>query len=283
MKKIVFVEQRLMQRWNGNGYVTRSEWFSDSCKEAAQGFRKMGYEVFGFLPEEFEDLKFKRKLNKNTIVKGSIRTVRRALSLVGASQPKNIDIPESLMKFANRKIWKSTLGQVRRQWLVDRINYHVKPLDYQKAFNGHIFCMREGYNYDTGRYTNRLEEGSTTKDFPDDFPVLVQEMVELNDEVRIYINNRKIVGNLKKAKRYSSSPWIPSLNLINQMIESYKDQPIAYALDIARMIQSGTSREKPVLVEVNEGFSCGNYYLGPVTYAKLTESRWKEMVSTKNK
>jgi hypothetical protein len=51
-------------------------------------------------------------------------------------------------------------------------------------------------------------------------------------------------------------------------------------MDVGKLVRP---KEKPVLslIEINDGFSLGNYGLSNIKYAKMVEARWKEMVSAR--
>lgn len=257
--KLAFVEQKIdsyNSYWNPNDNNDRV-WWSESCSWADKGFRALGYEVQGFLAKDIKSL----PITRETPVRGSVRTVRTAFELAGVKQPKNIDIPSSLKKFTHRKIWKTTLGEVRRA----KKYVHIKPLDIQKGFNGHIFSP--------GDYQTRHLKA--------DYKILAAERVNFDDEFRSYVLNGKVLNTIHGKREQ---------DFVKELIASYKDAPAAYAIDCA-YINSGNFRYgaylehrsncKLALVEVNEGFSCGIYNSAEMSYrnfAKMTEARWFEIV-----
>jgi hypothetical protein len=209
----------------------------------------MGYNINGFHASKLSSM----PLDRRTIVKGSIRTVRMALWHLGCEQPENVDIPDSLRNYTHRKIWKTTMGAVRKM----RSPVFIKPLEVQKAFNGHIY----------GR------EPSKTAKLPNNYKVLASEVTTFQAEWRVYILRKKVLG----IHLYYHTANEPPINLIKEMIRAYKDAPAAYAMDIGLI-----NHPKPVhaLVEVNEGFSLGNYGIPDIDYARMVEARWKEMTNT---
>lgn len=58
-----------------------------------------------------------------------------------------------------------------------------------------------------------------------------------------------------------------------KMVDSYKNAPAGYGMDLGIIEGRGLA-----LVEVNEGFSLGNYGIPKVDYARIVEARWYEMV-----
>lgn len=257
-----YVEQYTFEKWS---HVTNSyfksgkDWFSENCEEAAQGFRKLGYKVKGFLPEELENL----PLSKSTIVKGSIRSTRRAFDIVGVPQPKNIDLPKELRKYAGREIWETTLGEVRKS----NKKIFIKPLNHQKAFNGREYRIHD----------------PTISEYPNDYKVLAQEYISIRNEHRAYILEGKILGIYD----YGSNWWRTNVDFntklkkefVKTLLSAYKSQPVAFALDFGFVEKN--DKYEPIIVEVNDGFSLGNYGLSKIKYAKMVEARWKEIISTR--
>ena len=87
-------------------------WLSENQFKAFLAFDERGYEVEPFTYNEM--LLGKVPVTRETIVVGSVDSVRKALQLLGVQPPDNIDIPECLLEFAGRKIWDSTLGEIRK-------------------------------------------------------------------------------------------------------------------------------------------------------------------------
>ena len=165
------------------------------------------------------------------------------------SRFKNID---ELLKFANRKVWTSTLGQIR----CDEPKCFIKPLKSQKLFTGHV----------RGHISYLLQ----TAHLPDEVEILCSEVVDFITEWRGFVLNKKLIG-LKNYK--GDFTKIPDSSIINQAIQEYVSSPVAYSIDMA-VDDSG----KTVLVEVNDAFALGSYGLDPVKYAMMIEARWDEIM-----
>jgi hypothetical protein len=249
------------------------KWWSGNCGDAARGLSRMGYQITGFLGENVAAA----PLDKRTVVKGSIGIVRKALYYLGCPQPENLDIPESLRKYTNRKIWETTLGEVRKK--NERV--FIKPLACQKAFQGHIF--RGGID----TYYNRPHVDYETREFKNNLPILAAEPVQWRGEWRTYVLKGEILG-VRNYGGYNNSIR-KHLKQIRQMVSEFKEAPAAYAMDVGLMeIPTGKPHDpydytpKPTvlsLVEVNEGFSLGNYGISSLDYARMVEARWREMVA----
>lgn len=245
------------------------ECWSDNIADAARGFKRLGYELHGVKARNLEDA----PLSKRTVVKGQIGTVRNALSLLGCEQPENLDIPECLLPFTHREIWKSTLGQVRKA--NDKV--FIKPLNTQKGFVGHVYAGNKDWMW-PGLYTDYV-----TVDLPAKYPVLVSEPVDFLSEWRVYVLQGEILG----VCNYEGNPDVRiSRKKIQAMITAFKGAPASYAMDVGVMTKpkecyhghAGFGPKHTALVEVNEGFSAGNYGISCVKYAQMVEARWREMV-----
>ncbi len=258
---IAYVERKECTRFSyfGNQHI----WFSENCQDVAYGLEELGYTVKGFVKEDLPKL----PITKDTIVRGSIRTTRTALHLLGVPQPEVVNIPKCLEKFAKRKIWTSTLGKVRKA----KKDVFIKPLKFQKTFSGQIVeysrCQR-GISY------KGVEGYCKLYELPNSFEILASEVVEFLDENRTFVLNGKIVGTTASHKN--------ELRLIKEIINAYKNAPAAYAIDTGFMVKEESGildKGTHALVEINSGFSAGNLAdLSPKNYAKIMEASWFEMV-----
>lgn len=246
-------KKALLELANADTYYYLSPWLSTNVESAAKGLGRLGYDIQGFDGGDLHNA----PLRRSTIVKGSIRTVRMALHHLGLPQPENLDIPESLNKYTHRNIWKTTLGAIRKA----NRRVFIKPADIQKGFKGHVFSDRHDW---------------FTRDFKDNYAVLASEVVCFESEWRVYVLKKQIIGVRCYDGVYRRNPPPPKA-LLENMVRDFKDAPAAYALDVGKMKMSNGGA-RMALVEVNEGFSLGNYGIPHIQYAKMVEARWKEMV-----
>lgn len=88
------------------------------------------------------------------------------------------------------------------------------------------------------------------KNLPLNKKLLISDEIEILSEWRIFVFNKKMVD----IKNYSGDfKCFPNINIIEQMINDYKDCPKSYTLDIA------ITPTDTVLIEVHQFFSCGLY------------------------
>jgi hypothetical protein len=226
-----------------------------NCYLAWDGFRLRGYETLFYTRDDLA--KGLLPLTKDSIVCGHIGIVQMALTQLGASHPKNIDLPDEIQWAANRKIWKTTLGEVRQS--VFNIHYSpifIKPLKFQKYFTGHV--VRE------------FKDLIKTSALDDDFEVLAQEVIKFDSEWRFYVLKNEIVGC---GHYFGDCLTFPDRTIVNKILGDFTSKPVACSIDV------GVASGKTVLVEVNDGYALGNYGLNSSFYSQMMEARWDEMVS----
>lgn len=261
-----------------NNIDMRDDWWSSCCESAAIGFKKLGYIVKPFHALALD----KAPLAKNKPLRGSIRAVRKALSLLGCEQPQNVDIPESLKGFAGRELWVSTLGEVRNS----KKDVFIKPLEIQKDFNGTLFKVGKD------AWGNRHEPLELRK-LPGSYKVLCQEVVHFLKEWRAYVINGELVSvnhfhtswqhdsnnsyEQDRQEEVARAKLRPDHAQIRKMIRAFKGQPAGFVLDVGVI----EGKKGMHLVEMNEGFSAGNYGISNVKYATMIEARWNELVQRK--
>lgn len=109
---------------------------SEPCYTAWRGFSHLGYPLDFF---EWDDLRDKcLPLDRLTVVVGGTITVHMALRQIGVPPPAPLNIPSSLLPFAGRRIWETTLGDLRRIAISEP--KFVKPLTETKSFPGSVIA-----------------------------------------------------------------------------------------------------------------------------------------------
>lgn len=239
MKPIVFLEKNEIT----NEFITTCTY------DAWLGFSLLGFECRPFLLKDMDWL----DISKETIVSGYIRTVRKAFDLLGCSTPDEVSIPEELVSFAKRKIWTSTLGDIRE----NEPNCFIKPLKGQKLFTGHVRNGNMGYLLQTAALS-------------DDTEVLCSEVVDFTTEYRGFVLDQKLIG----WKHYKGDfSLMPDINAVYDAISQFHSAPVAYSIDFGLSTKGET-----ILVEINDAFALGSYGLEPTKYASMIEARWHQIV-----
>jgi hypothetical protein len=226
-----------------------------NCYAAYEGFHERGADVRLFVPVDHctpDKSKLTLDLDGDALVHGTIPVVHAALRSLGVTPPAPLDYPESLSGFLGRRVWESTLGEVRDQksWPV-----FAKPRHSGKAFTGQVVRA----------FRNLL----STSELPDDYPVWASEVVPFTSEWRVFV----LQGEVQDVRPYGSGPYrtAPDPERIAAMIEAYADSPVAFALDV------GVADGSTYLVEANDAYSLGTYGLEPMLYAKMIHARWAQM------
>ena len=223
--------------------------FTNSNSYAAwEGFSALGYEVRTFRADELAQL----ELEPDALVHAHVGIVWQALAQLGAAVPQALGIPTELEPFLGRRQWCSTLGAVRT---LKNVPVFFKPLENGKAFTGHV--------------VSAFRDLIRTASLPDDFPVLVQDVVRLESEWRVFVLRGEVLG----VGHYYGDPLrFPDAGVIKQLLQTQRNPVAAYGLDMGV-----TAAGQTLLVELNDGYALGCYGLPPTKYARLLEARWDEL------
>ena len=225
--------------------------FSLNRPTARIGFLTLGEEVRMFQEETFDDI----TLEENDIVVGGVGFVKRSLKRLGLRIPEIVSVPHAISSFAGRRIWHSTMGELRKQVESGEAIF-AKPLpDRLKAFNGRLYLS--------------FNDLIPTAHVEDTEPIECSEPLEILSEHRCYVLRGDIIG----LRHYAGDPLIlPDADFIMKAVESYSDGPMGYAMDFGV-----TNDRQTVVIEVNDGYAIGAYGLHPVRYANLIQARWDEI------
>src|SRR5262245_17612681 len=132
------------------------------------GFKGLGRETDFF--NSVDELE--AKLDREAIVVGGVGYVMRAFDALGIDRPTIPSIPASLVGFAERPIWKTTLKEVRSR-IDSGEEVFLKPApDNLKKFTGYV-----ARNY---------ADLAKTADLEDDFPVVCAGVINMISEYRTY-------------------------------------------------------------------------------------------------
>lgn len=242
---------------------------SPSTFSAAEGFILQGVPIeqfhgFGDLDELYQA----GKLNKKTIVCGYVGDVDKAFELLGVVRKIPPDYPDHLRYLLRRKVWETTLGEVK----ASVVPVFVKPVK-QKLFTGRV--------WDPADQTSRL----ILAVYPDDTAVIASEIIDFVSEWRAYVRNHELVG----IKHYKGDyTFAPNRSFIRRAIAESKEagMPEGYSIDLGVTDEVHTwgpgdisFDHRTALIEVNDGCSLGNYGISSFAYARLLEERWNEVVS----
>jgi len=211
--------------------------------QAEVGFIKMGYEIIHYETVP-EDI------TKDDVLIGYIGNVHKALRYLNIEVPQAIDYPEELNWYFSREIKRiETVDEIE-------INTFVKPVNF-KEFPGRV--IRE--------FRDLI--GIT------DTPMYTSQIINIETEYAVYVIKGEIVG----IKHYKGNPYIPlNKRVVDECIGKYKNCPASYRIDFGV-----TDLSQTIIIEVNDGYSSGNYGLNEITYAKFLLARWEELMKSPKK
>lgn len=213
------------------------------------GCSEMGIETRIF--RDYEQIE--AEVRRETVVHGGIGNVVRALKALGAPLPSVPDYPEDLLPWLGRRVWTSTLGEIRRQPRTETIFVKSKK---QKALDGHLITPEfRSLIYSAGH-------GDGTE-------VYVSEVVNFVSEYRCMVLHEELV-----AARHYKGDFTKAIDFgpVRAAIAAFSTAPVAYALDFGV-----TDTGETLLVEVNDAFSLGSYGTPSITYTRMVLDRWQQM------
>jgi hypothetical protein len=219
---------------------------------ALTGFQARGVETAPF--HGFGDIKEISDFGPEVGIVGYIGDVWEALQQLQIPKPPPLDYPDDLQYMLGRKITKYCLNDIQT-----RSGIFIKPVRH-KLFTG--FMMSGSFD-DTIRLAP----------YSPDTEVWVSPIVDFISEYRCYILKKEILG-----VHYYRGDWskAPDRKTIENAISAWKSQPVAWTLDVG-VISDG----RTLLVEVNDGYSIGNYGMKATSYARMIEARWEELVTNR--
>jgi len=217
---------------------------------AYDGFRQLGVEITPF--EGPGDVERMEDLGPEVGVVGFVGDVLSALDKAGRPRPEPIDYPEEILPWLCRKVWRSTLGEVR-------------------ASTGHVFVKPVRHKLFTGFvWTASRQDRMRLAPYNNDDEVWVSEVVEFVSEYRCFVHDEALVG-----VRHYKGDWFTALSYsaVGSAVIKFRSAPRAYSLDFGV-----TKGGQTILVEANDSFALGSYGLQSVLYARMIEARWSELM-----
>lgn len=172
-----------------------------------------------------------------------------------------INIPDELnkYKFLKRKIWKIKGNEVIS--LLDIYGkLFVKPNEKIKEFDA----------FELNNSTISKLKGLLN------INVMVSECINIISEWRVFVKKGPLSKTVVDSRPYSweKYPLTPDWDLINKMIEEYKNSPPAYTLDVGI-----TDTGETVLIEVHNFLACGLYGADNFDIPKMINRAYKWQIS----
>lgn len=101
-------------------------------------------------------------------------------------------------------------------------------------------------------------------------PIMTSEVVNIRSEHRAFIVDKELIDARKYKGKFGTHP---DINVIQECIDSWPDQPVAYSLDMG-MTEDGET----ILIEANDAYALGTYGIDPYNYTKMLILRWKQIL-----
>ena len=232
----------------------------DYIHSAYLGFCQRGIEVvFVGDPMEVPSINLNKQPSEQPIFIGSIEDTKTYFNKCGIEVPKPLHIPECLIKYCDREIKFTTLGELKSE---RKVPLFIKSIDLKLFPSG---VIRKESSYDT------------LFPYPDDTKIITSEVVNFSSEYRVFINKGQIVG----IKNYTGDcTKFPYLTDLPKLINDYENAPISYTIDLGIMDDNDPFIYTS-LIELNDGWSLGSYGLDPQIYTRFLMDRWFEIIYNK--
>ena len=223
-------------------------------QNAIDGFEYLGYDIVGFTLEDVMSGKMDYRAKNNPFV-GSIDGMSMLFKNIG-KYPTPIDFPVSVVKsgLLNREIVTMKLNDFVNDFKRTNKPMFVKPVQ-TKLFDGALISKQEHLSY------LRLENCD----------VFVCDPIEILSEHRVYVHNKKAIYSCNYSGDFRISP---DFSYADKLIDAYKEQPIAYTIDVA-ILKDGSM----TVIEFNDFWAIGSYGLYCLNYAEMLLDRYCEIVS----
>ncbi len=258
---VVSIRRVLVEEYGHRGRAFGNDNLEGRAVEAACGQR--GIPVVRFHGKDMR--RGRVPVDAETMVTGSIPSVEFALTRLGVKVPEPNDYPDSMAPWLHRRVWISTVGAERAQYLNEELlaPRFVKPKGRLKRFTGFVAFRPDGMN--------RFEGTSAALE------VWCSEPVAWRSEWRAYVT----LGEVRALGHYDGRPEIlPDRDTINAAVAAAHaagELPAGCGVDFGVLDTGATA-----LVECNDGYGLGNYLFDAEAeaYFDTLAHRWTELAAT---
>lgn len=217
---------------------------------------KMGAEQHDIKVKVFEDAS-EVPCDPTNILVGSVEYLSKWLNIYQYAIPDAIDL--SLFdKYLGRTYWNMDIEDFKTESLYSGKQYipkFIKPASAIKAFTGYV-----------------VDDPKTTSVWTYNYqgPVIVQDVIDIVSEYRVYVTNNKFIG----MKHYRGDYFkYPNPEIIHKCKEiGDKLNYHSYILDFG-VLENGST----VLIEANDAWAIGNYGLEAWKYYLMVRNRWLQI------
>ena len=194
-------------------------------------------------------------LTPTNILVGSVEFCCKWLNRAGIITPTAVDI-NLFPHHANRITYIKHISEI------DEYPIFIKPYETIKAFTGFVA-------------TDKMSKQLWSEMY--DGLVCTQPVLDIVSEYRVYVTNHKLLD----IKHYGGDPLaFPFQSRIKSCLQRAREVLThhSYTLDIGVLSNGST-----ILVEVNDGWACGNYGLPPDQYYQFVKNRWLQLTGIRTK
>jgi hypothetical protein len=193
-------------------------------------------------------------LDRSSLAIGGLSFMRAALRQLSVEMPEADDYPSCLSDHLHRRVWASTVAQVRGAVDVGSPVF-VKPRLKRKRFAAQVVTAGADW---------------PLVSLPGGLAVWCSEPVVWQSEFRVFV-----ARGLELARRnYDGDPTVePDQHVVGDCIGQMGSRMAGYALDVG-VLDSGQT----AVVEVTEGFSLGGYGASPAAMVDVLIARWTQLI-----
>lgn len=230
------------------------EYHSQNIYHAAAGFREMGAEIKKYYSiDEIYD-----NVTKEDIVLDYIEQTKTILHKFGV-MPICESYPKALYPFMGRRVWKDTINSINAS--PEKWGIFIKPVK-DKAF--------------TGLVVNGPKDLIGCGSCYENYEVICSEAVDIKREWRGFIIYDKLIDIRPYKGDYH---YQYHAKVVDNVVETFcrmPDHPMGCSIDFAVIEKDG--KEQTIFLEMNDGYSLGNYGLNCLLYARLLSARWAQLL-----
>lgn len=243
---------------NEKGQFNNSSHFT-----AWEGFRDRGFWIKLSTQDQIDDL-ISEKI-ENVLIVGGVQNCLKYFEAFG-KLPNLLDYPTELWHLMDRKIAKSTLGEIRKMFGNTIESEKVEP----------IFMKSVGQKRFTGYVVSEYKDLLKSIKLPNEEEIYISPVLKFESEWRCYVHKGEIVKISHYRGDPCSFPFRPDVISAVKKFTKSGNSPVAYCLDFGI-----TNYNVTVLVEANDMYALGNYGVFPLQYSKMIEDRWLEIMNSK--
>lgn len=218
---------------------------------AYDGLDKLGLEIENY----YDDNQIKKIGNEDLFV-GFVHETKKVLNHLKIPIPEITCYPEELSEYYGRRIWESTLQEFLKE---GKYNLFIKP---------------KKNKYFTGKLIKSFKDLISIGYHKEQVDIWCSEPKEIITESRCFVRYGKIL-DLRNYK----GDWKKKTDtkIVEEVVKKLSNKLSGYAVDF------GITKEgKTILIELNDGYSLGNYGLFSADYCKLLISRWAQITNTED-